>query len=308
MNASRWVTVSVDLGRVRSNLQQIRGQVGVEVWAVVKADAYGLGAGTVAEATADLVDGWCVFSLEEAVEARLWERTAKGAIALGPPARVGCEDYREHRVRPAVSTVEQAEALQAAGPVLCVDTGMQRFACAPKDVAAVVRAGQCVEAFTHAVTVEQAKRLQDVCGHRGMKLHAAGSALLHHAAARLDAVRPGMAMYRGAVCVATRLVEVRQSHGPVGYGQFNARRHGLILCGYSNGLRKGPCFVNGCKHKILEVGMQSAYVEIDAPNRVGDEVVLLGQGLAETELAVAWRTTPYEVLLALTGSGQRQYA
>src|SRR5437764_1185152 len=75
-------------GRVRGNVSEIRRVVGagVEIMAVVKADAYGLGAGRVVEAVADLVEGFCVFSLAEAAEAEVWRRTGKSSLALGPPA------------------------------------------------------------------------------------------------------------------------------------------------------------------------------------------------------------------------------
>ena len=43
-----------------------------------------------------------------------------------------------------------------ARPILCVDTGMQRFACAREQIDDVIRAGAIDEAFTHAVTLEQA--------------------------------------------------------------------------------------------------------------------------------------------------------
>jgi alanine racemase len=115
-------------------------------------------------------------------------------------------------------------------------------------------------------------------------------------------------MYRGAVRVATRLVEVRDGRGPAGYGGFVVERHGVVLCGYANGLRKGPCWVNGQRRRIIEVGMQSAYVEVGREDRVGDEVVLLGEGVSIEDVAEAWGTVPHEVLLALTASGQRQYA
>src|SRR5205085_3475106 len=77
-----YVTVHVDLARLRRNVEQIRELVKVPVLAVVKSDAYGLGAARVSEALADLVGGFCVFSLHEAVEADLWRRTSMPVLAM----------------------------------------------------------------------------------------------------------------------------------------------------------------------------------------------------------------------------------
>lgn len=308
MQPSPHVRVTIDLNRVRQNAARIRQQVGVPVLAVVKADAYGLGIGRVARALADVVDGFCVFSLREAAQAKLWKLTGKPALAIGPPENLDAEAYLEQHVRPAVSTVAEAAALRSARPVLCVDTGMQRFACPAADVQAVVEAGACEEAFTHATRLEHAQRLVESLGGRGLRLHAAGSALLDEPRARLDAVRPGLALYRGAVRVSTRLIEIHDSAGPAGYGGFVTSRHGVILAGYSHGLRPGPCLINGQRRRILEVGMQSAYVEIGPDEQVGDEVILLGDSLTESDVAREWRTTAHEALLHLSRTGRARTA
>lgn len=307
MGPNAQVHVSIDLSRVRTNVEAIRQQTGVPVIAVVKADAYGLGIEPVTRTIADLVESWCVFSLAEAAGAKLAERTDKSSLMLGPGGGEDVGDYVAQRVRPAVWDIERATKYQAADPVLSVDTGMQRFACPIEQIEAVIRAGSCKEAFTHATTVERARKLAELLRGRGFKLHAAGTSLLEEPDARLDAVRPGLAMYRGAARVCTRLVEARDARGPAGYSGFISPRHGVIVGGYSNGLRPGPCIVNGRRTRIVEVGMQSAFVELEARDPVGDEVVLLGDGLSEAEVAAEWKTSPHEALLRLCGCGIRGY-
>ncbi len=308
MQPSPNVRVRINLARIKQNLQHVKIQTGVPVYAVVKADAYGLGAVKVAEAIKDITDGFCVFRLKEAIDAQLWQRTKKRVIALGPPeARLDPIPYIEQGVTPAVTTVEQAKALRAAKPILCVDTGMQRFACPPEQVAEVLSAGDIHEAFTHGTRIEHVEKLKKSVGRSDVKLHAAASALLHEPAAYLDAVRPGAALYDGAVHVSTRLAEVHESIGPAGYSGFVAPRHGVILAGYSNGLRKGVCSINGKTRNILEVGMQSAFVEIDECDKVGDEVVLLGESNPETLIAEQWPCSSQEVLVTLASSGVRVY-
>ena len=294
------MTVHIDFDRIRANVQDIRQRTAVSVYAVVKADAYGLGARAISQAVADLVDGFCVYSLREAAEAELWNRTAKPSILLGPPDSLDPDAYLREHARPAVSTIDQAAALRRANPLLCVDTGMQRFACPPEQIDEVLRAGDIHEAFTHAARIEQVRRLVDLLGGRSLKLHAAASALLDDPAARLDAVRPGLALYRAAVRITAPLLEARDSVGLVGYTGFQSARHGVILGGYSAGLRKGLCLVNGRPQFIPEVGMQSAYVTLAPQDHAGDEVVLLGDALDPETVAKSWACTPHEVLLRLT--------
>jgi alanine racemase len=299
----RHLRVFVDLDRVRTNALSISRLVNVDIIAVVKTDAYGLGARRVAKTIGDLVAGFCVFSLDEA--AALWKIAQKPILVLGPTADVEPDELTALHARPAVWTLSEADRLKSARPILCMDTGMRRFACPAENVEAVLKAGDIDEAFTHATKLEHAKMLASALGGRGLRLHAAASALLNEPDCRLDAVRPGMALYRGAVRVATRLVEVRNGGCTTGYTGFIAERFGIILCGYSQGLRRGPCLVGGVRRSILEVGMQSAFVEIGPGDNLGDEVVLLGDSLRELDVAEAWGASEQQVLLVMANMGPR---
>jgi alanine racemase len=297
----------VDLQRVRANVGAIAAKTGAAVIAVVKADAYGLGAREVAATIGDLVGGFYVFDAAEAIRHELHALTGKRTIAmLGDSADPG--DYLSHHVQPVVWTEERAAALREASPVLSVDTGQQRFGCALDAVARIVGAGDVREALAHASTVAQAKSFGEATDGMGLKRHAAATSLLDEPAARFDAVRPGLAMYRGAARVSARLIEARDTVGPAGYGGFTAARHGVIRCGYSNRFRIGPCVVNGVRRRILEVGMQSAFVELGPNDRIGDEVVLLGDDLTEADVAAEWKCTPQEALLRLCSTGVRHHA
>ncbi len=306
MTPSAHVNVHVNLPRIRANVEAIRARTGKPVIAVVKADAYGLGARIVAQFIADLVEAFYVFDFAEAVSYRLDETNRPTLALMGTSDDP--EDYLARKVRPIVWTMERALALRAARPVLSVDTGQQRFGCAPEDVDAVKRAGKCDEAMTHASTLAQAQVLHDLLANRA-RLHAAGTALLDEPAAWFDAVRPGLAMYRGAVRVSAALVDARDTRGPTGYSGFVSPtgRHGVILAGYSNGLRPGPCLVNGERRSVLEVGMQSAFVELGAHDKIDDDVTLLGDTLTEDDVATAWGTSPHHALLQLASSGDRIY-
>ncbi len=288
-------------------------RTGVELIAVVKADAYGLGADAVAAAIGDLVDAFYVFDAAEVTISRLRDVAERRVIALLGQSN-DPNDYLRQDIRPVVWTVERAAMLKSARPILSVDTGQQRFGCEADDVKAILEAGECDEVMTHATTLGQVKSLLQVMSEQtsesvraDLRFHAAGSALLDEPSAWLDGVRPGMALYRGAARVSARLVEVKDSSGPAGYTGFCVPRFGVILAGYSNGMRVGPCLVNGKERRVVEVGMQSSFVEVDQSDRAGDEVVLLGEGLEAEMVGKAWGSTPQEALVRLCGAGHRAY-
>jgi alanine racemase len=306
LNAPR---TTVDLKRLRENATRIRASAGVDVIAVVKADAYGHGAVAVVDALQHLVSDYYCFSPQEALDARIGEITGKRTIVACPGDSLDPNLAVEHRIAPSVYTVEMAHRLAPAHPVLCVDTGMQRFACPAEQLDAVLRAApEIAEAFTHASKPEHALELKRLLGVRALRLHAANSSLLSHPDCALDAVRPGMALYEGVATVCVRLVEARTSRGPVGYTGFtDTTRHGVILLGYSHGLRKGPVSINGRPQRIVEVGMQSSYVSLDPKDRVGDDVTLLGEGVSPHDIAKAWHSTAHEALTRVVSLGEREY-
>lgn len=301
------MTTLVHLDRIRANAQAIRASTGVDLIGVVKADAYGLGAVAIADAISDLVRCWYVFSSAEATRSRLWEVSRKPTICTSVPIDESLEHLTAQHVRPAVWTRDQLDRWRTLDPLLSVDTGMQRFACAIEGLDALLDAHRFREAFTHASRPEQALQLKSLLGPRGLRLHAAGSGLLGNPDCWLDAVRPGLALYRDAARVSIPLADARQSRGPVGYTGFTAAHHGVVLRGYSDGMRPGACVINDRRQKVIEVGMQTSFVTLDAGDKTGDEVVLLGDELPLAQAAEATQSSPHETLLRLASMGERKY-
>jgi alanine racemase len=290
------IRVTIDFGRVRANTESIRAACGVPVIAVVKADSYGLGAADAIEAIDDLVSGYYVFEPREVADAGLSGRTRRGFTAAWC-GEATPDDLLRLRVRPAVWSAEQARRWRAARPVLAVDVGQQRFGAPEEAIDAVLATGECDEAYAHALTTAQAARFDALTADRGLRRHAAGSALLGERSAWFDAVRPGLALYREAVRVTTRLLEVRDGRGPAGYTGFTAPRFGIIRGGFADGLSAGAeTVVNGVRRRLLEAGMLTSFVEAGAHDRAGDEVTLLGDGIDATEVAAAWNCSPAQVL------------
>lgn len=293
---------AIHLETIRSNALSIRQRVGVDVIGVVKADAYGCGMRRVVEAIDDIVSGWYVLHPREAIEARLSEVSSKPVIA-GAPLDEDVDELVRHRIRPAVWTVDMLRRFERSEPVLAIDTGMQRFACPASMLDSMIKAHRFDEAFTHAARREQVDLFRQLAGNRFRRLHAAGSALMDDPACRFNAVRPGIALYRSAVTIITPLVEVRDGSGPVGYSGFESSRHGIILRGFSHGLRVGPCFVNGKTQRIVEVGMQSAYVTLDKNDQLGDQVELLGKNVSLESIAGEWKCSEQVALTTMNRVG-----
>ena len=298
-------TVTIDLAAIRDNVTRIARETGVDVLAVVKADAYGLGIQRVSAAISDVVAGWYVFDLAEAVEGGLGQ-FGKPTIALRGDS-TDPADYVQHRVRPVVWDINRAHLLKQAAPVLAIDTGQQRFACHPEEIGAILKAGEITEAFTHATKPEHVATFASLTAGRSLRRHVAGTSLLKNPDAWFDAVRPGLALYENAVTVTAPLIEVRNSRGPAGYSGFEVPRFGVIRAGYSNGVRPGPAWVNGRATRILEVGMQTSFIECERIDQVGDDVTLLGEDLSPQLVAAAWGCSPQQVLVHLCRAGERVY-
>src|SRR5947209_8662712 len=145
---SAHVTVQVDLARIRRNAEEISKRTGVELIAVVKADAYGLGADIVAATIGDIVDAFYVFDVAEVAAGRLRETAERRIIALMGKSD-NPDDYLALDVHPVVWTVERAKVLKNARPVLAGDTGQQRFGCALRDVERIRKAGACDDIMPH---------------------------------------------------------------------------------------------------------------------------------------------------------------
>jgi alanine racemase len=298
---SKHLRVTISLDRVRCAAERIRARTGVPVIAVIKADAYGLGAARVVDALASVAHEFAYFSLHEARE------VARPGLVLGPPEGESAH-YRELGLRPTVFDSETAARFAGMPVAISVDTGMQRFGCAPERVPELLARCRATELFSHTVRPAAAERLSTLRDGRDLRLHVASSALLDSPEAWLDAVRPGLALYRGAVRVSGRLVAVRETNGPAGYTGFNAPRIGIVMAGYAHRLQPAPVLINGRRQRLLEIGMNSSFVSVDARDRVGDEVVLLGDELPEAELARHLGIREHEVLCRYASAGVREYA
>src|SRR5262249_10360540 len=115
--------ITIDLGALRRNAEQLRGVLGeTELWAVVKADGYGHGAVDAARAATDAgATALCVSTVAEGLTLRQ-VLPGQRVVVLGPPGEV-----REARdARPELS-VAQAPIPEDVPVHVKLDTGMGRY-------------------------------------------------------------------------------------------------------------------------------------------------------------------------------------
>jgi alanine racemase len=220
---STWV--EIDLGAIEDNVRYVRDLSGVEVMAIVKANAYGHGALPVAQAALQSGGTWCgVARIEEALELR-------GAgldcpiLLLGYTPAGGMLDAVNHKISMTVWSYEQVEKASAIGIKtgasallhLKVDTGMGRLGIPPQGTLALAEhitntPGIILEGlFTHFARADELDKApsdhqEDIfrtvilkleeAGLRPPLVHAANSAAsLTRPSAHFNLVRFGIAMY-----------------------------------------------------------------------------------------------------------------
>ncbi len=250
MSDGRWAWAQIDLDAIAHNVDVLLAAAApAEVWAVVKADAYGHGAAPVARAAlAAGAAGLCVALVEEAAELRAAGVDAPVLVLSEQPPSTAVDAVRLGLIS-TVYSIDQLEALQGAGArahrvQVKVDTGMHRVGCAPADVLSLVheidrRSAFVLDGvFTHLAVADepsdpytngQLDRFDEVlvairaAGIEPGRVHASNSAgALAHPRARYDLVRVGIALYgiepgRGVEHLCRELRPALSLHARVSY-------------------------------------------------------------------------------------------
>ena len=251
--------LTIDLGAVRANHRLLR-QVAAPAAcaAVVKADAYGLGAGPVARAL--LAEGcrdFFVAHLEEGIALRAALGPAPRILVLHGPLPGTEADCAAHGLVPVLNDPGEIAAWAA----LCrargarlpawvqVDSGMARLGLAPAEVAALAEEEEALDAFalagvmSHLACADEPAHpanATQLAAFEALRRRlppapaslAASSGIFLGPAFRFDLVRPGAAHYginptpgrpnpmRPVVRLQARVVQTREvpAGTPVGYG------------------------------------------------------------------------------------------
>jgi alanine racemase len=329
--------ITIDLGALRRNAAVLAEAAGgAELWAVVKADAYGHGALDCARAAlSGGAKALCVATAREGAALRA-ELTDVRILVLSPLSAADEDIAREVGLEVAVSSPRIPDGLAVH---VKVDTGMGRFGMSPAE-AGEIDPDRVVGVMSHLATADEedaafARAQLDAFAavaerFPGATRHVANSAAtLSIPESHLDAVRCGVALYglspfgrdpgeHGLEPVLSWRSYVAQlkllgSGDSTGYGRrFVAEREtriGLVPVGYGDGFRRAltgtEVLVAGARRLVLgTVSMDSFAVELgDEPERT--PVTLVGDGLTVEEHARHAGTINYELTTALVSDPRR---
>ena len=353
----RPIQARIDLSALRHNYLVARKKVSgaartARCWAVVKADAYGHGLIRTAKALGDIADGFALLDIDAAVALR--DAGFRQPILLlegffEPADLTVCAQYA---LTTAIHRVEQLQMIRAAAlpaplPIYVkLNTGMNRLGFTLDQIPAL-RAELARTPDVGPITLMT--HFADADGERGIAWQltrfeamreawpeaasypvstANSAAVLHHAQATYDWVRPGIMLYGGspfadadaasfglrpAMTLSSKILSVQTipAGERVGYGGTfvadRASRIGVVACGYADGYPRHaatgtPILVGGQRTRTIgRVSMDMLACDLtDLPDAgVDSPVVLWGEGLPADEVAAAAGTISYELFCAL---------
>ena len=323
--------ISIDLGALRRNAQTLlRAAGGAELWAVVKADAYGHGARDCARAALEAgASALCVATLAEALDLR--EEVAEAKILVLGPASIA--EVALAREAGLAVTVPHGRIPEGVEVHLKLDTGMGRWGLSELPAPTRNVAG----VMTHLATADSDLEFARLQLRRFREATAAFPDLVRHAAnsaatlrlpeSRLGAVRCGIALYGlspfGSDAAADGLEPVLAWRSEIaqakllhegdstGYGRrWVAPRDtwiGIVPVGYADGFRRDltgtTVFVGDARCTVAgTVSMDAIAVELDGAVAEGTPVTLVGPGLPLEDHARVADTITYELACGIGAS------
>ena len=289
--------MEVDLAAIRRNADRLAKRAGVPIIAMLKADAYGLGAVAVARELVDAphVWGFGVATIDEGVALRRADINAR-MLCCTPVLQQDLSNMAAAKITPSLSNVADIAAWVSLGNApwhLSIDTGMNRAGVpwnTTKDLHDIIFAHPPEGVFTHfaSAVIKDSSRAQqevrfaealDECGVLRAKpdvlLHVESSmGLAARAPSPYDLVRPGVALYgwpsksdlnvEEAFILRARVVDIRMvpAGDAVSYNGTwiapTARRIATISIGHADGYRRQ---LSNCGQVVIN-GTRSGVVGI----------------------------------------------
>ena len=326
--------ITIELAAVRRNVERLLGVLhGAQLWAVVKANAYGHGATDVAGAALCAgASALCVATVPEALALRRDFPSAR-IIAMGPALNREVGQARDARIELVVSSDDVPSGVRVH---VKLDTGMGRWGVSELMSPALEVVGlmsHLATADTDAAYAEwQIERFRAATApYTHLERHIANSAAaLRYPSAAFDAARCGIAVLglspfgtdpaedglhpvlgwssHVALCKPLRTGE------STGYGRrFVAERDtwiGIVPVGYADGFRRDltgtTVRVGGRSSPVVgTVSMDAMAVELEGEVPIGTPVVLVGHGVLVEEHSRVAGTIPHDFACGINSSPLR---
>ena len=336
----------IDLQALTANYRTFREAAAGTVGAVVKADAYGLGAEAVSRALAAAGCGHFFV-------ARASEGVALRRVLAGPEIHVlegvfpeTVDALLEHRLSPVLNSPEQLAIWGATHPsavTVHVDTGMNRLgfpfdvsdeAFTDFNVVLLLTHLACADEPEHPMNAVQLNRIERLRERfPGVALSIGNSAgVLCGADFQGDLARPGIGLYggnpwmerpnpmRAVAALEAQVVQVREVEPgeTIGYGASHRAAQRMTVAvvgiGYADGLPRllsdrGEVFANGRRCPMLgRVSMDLTAIDATGAGlQAGDWVEVFGPNLPVDEVAAQANTIAYEILTGISKRVERRY-
>lgn len=335
--------LSIDLDAIIANWRVFAKRVApAQAAAVVKADAYGLGAERVARALAKA--GCSRFYVAWPLEGE----AVRGAVGAGPeilvfhgPAADTLGLFGTHGLTPVLNSLQQIELWKSANAsapaAVHVDVGMNRLGVSETQWAEAARMlPKPVRLVGHLACGDEESELNTAQlqkFERAVKLWpdaprslAATGGIYQGPFYHFEEVRPGIGLYGGGpasrtvVTLTAPVLQVRDigKGETVGYGASWTAQNDATLAtvglGYADGFlraasNRGMAFVGGQKRPIVgRVSMDLIVVDVTGLSvSVGDDIEFLGPNMRLAEVAGTMGTIDYEILTRLGSRLTRRY-
>ena len=338
-------TLKIDLNALRMNWRRLNAMSSTETAAVLKANAYGLGAARVASTLADEgVQSFFVAVAEEGVAIRK-------AVGDGPAIYVFSghmegDNYliAEYNLTPLLNSVAQvlrhAELMKNHSFGIQLDTGMNRLGMEPSEWEAAKEIAlrlepklimshlACADEPAHPMNRQQLETFKEMTEGLSVRrsLSATGGILLgeeYH----FDLTRPGIGLYgcdpfseaKTVVSLDIPVIQIREvkTGESVGYGNSwhapSPRKIATVSVGYADGVMRamGPktaLYAGGIKCPIVgRISMDLIGVDVSRAAEPPSSLKLLDAEQTIDDLARNAGTIGYEILTSLGDRYERRY-
>ena len=319
-------TARVSLAAIRSNAALVRGMCGnAALYAVVKADGYGHGALMTAHALKGIAGAFCVATVDEGAALRIGGVTAPVLVFTPPLDNDDALRLRAYDLVATVADVRSARLCRGLAVHIKVNTGMNRYGCAPRQLPALLKEAENCHVcgvYSHIYaplcpkdTAEQLSAFR-YCARLVKDKYP--SAVAHFASTAgillggdylFDAVRCGIGLYGyapggfklpGLIPALKVYAKKVQTHAPVfggGAGYMRAYTAYKSLSAYRAGYAEGF-------FRRVPLGVGAPCMDAFVSESDSDELCIMSDAAEYAKLA---GTIPYEVLCAVTKRSERVY-